>query len=487
MTDRPTIARSLPAALAAALLSACAPSPVTVAPATPAAVRSHDARHFTVAEAALPFEPLPGAAGASDRWWGVEGGAGYRIEVPATWNGRLVMYAHGYRGNGEELTPAMPRFRQELIAAGYAWAASTYSANDYDVRAGIEDTNALALAFTRIAREHGRMLAEPVRAYIIGHSMGGHIAAAAVEAETLARAHHRVRYAGAMPMCGVLGDTELFDYFAGYLLAAQQLSGEGPVGFPPADWREQAPKVLHALFTSFPTRAAPDAPIVPAETQAAQRLKAIVMNLSGGARPIFEEGYARSANASAWLTFYAAADANGILLGRPQSTEHIVYRFTDAPEPTPAELEFNRAIPRAHPDAGTNPPQPGALRFVPLLEGRIGVPVLTLHNLGDLFVPISMEQIYGRRVRARGAARLLVQRAIRSPLHCDFTAAEESTAFNALVEWAEHGRRPAGDRVGDARAMAQPGFGCAFTDNRTGPEDGDEAAVRAAMPSCPAR
>src|SRR5262249_54403046 len=188
-------------------LGACH-SPRSPSSAPPVAVRSHDARHFNVAESALPFTALEGGP-ASDRWWGIEGNAGYRVEVPAERNGRLVLYAQGWRGSGEALTPVMPRFRAELLAAGYAWAASTYSANDYDVRAGIEDTNALALAFTRIARDHGRALAEPSHTYIMGHSMGGHIAAAAVEAETLARAHHPVHYAGSLPLCGHLGDLEL--------------------------------------------------------------------------------------------------------------------------------------------------------------------------------------------------------------------------------------------------------------------------------------
>jgi S-formylglutathione hydrolase len=84
------------------------------------------------------------------------------------------MYAHGYRGTGPALTVAPPRIRRHLVANGYAWAASSYSANHYDVRAGVEDTNALALAFTRIARENGRALAEPTHRFVTGHSMGGH-------------------------------------------------------------------------------------------------------------------------------------------------------------------------------------------------------------------------------------------------------------------------------------------------------------------------
>ena len=80
-----------------------------------------------VDESKLPFEPL---AGASTQW-GVHAGAAYLIEVPDDWNGDLVLYAHGFRGNGPELIVNPPRIRAHLIANGYAWASSSYSANGY--------------------------------------------------------------------------------------------------------------------------------------------------------------------------------------------------------------------------------------------------------------------------------------------------------------------------------------------------------------------
>lgn len=49
---------------------------------------------YFVDESKLPFDALPGTS--TTRLWGVRGGAGYRIEVPATWNGDLVLYAHGF-------------------------------------------------------------------------------------------------------------------------------------------------------------------------------------------------------------------------------------------------------------------------------------------------------------------------------------------------------------------------------------------------------
>ena len=50
---------------------------------------------YFVDEAKLPFGEIPGLP--TNRYWGVHGGAGYRIEVPQNWNGDLVMWAHGFR------------------------------------------------------------------------------------------------------------------------------------------------------------------------------------------------------------------------------------------------------------------------------------------------------------------------------------------------------------------------------------------------------
>jgi hypothetical protein len=54
--------------------------------------------------------------------------------------------------------------------------------------------------------------------------------------------------------------------------------------------------------------------------------------------------------------------------------------------------------------------------------------VLSLHTIGDLFVPFSMEQIYARRAAAEGASGLLVTRAIRDHGHCGFAVLEEEAA-----------------------------------------------------------
>ncbi len=147
----------------------------------------------------LVFESLPGTN--TETLWGDIDGAAWRAEIPEDWNGHLVMWAHGYRGEGPELYVDDPPIREYLVDQGFAWAASSYERNGYAVRQGVENTKELA-EYTI----DELLPSEPDRVYISGASMGGHITGVAIE-------EHHLLYDGAMPICGVMGDYELFYYF----------------------------------------------------------------------------------------------------------------------------------------------------------------------------------------------------------------------------------------------------------------------------------
>ncbi|WP_256669791.1 alpha/beta hydrolase [Pseudomonas sp. OIL-1] len=443
-------------------------------------VREQQARiddgFFIVDEESLPFEALPGYPGA-DRWWGVHQGAGYRVEVPENWNGMLVMWAHGYRGEGKELTVDSPPLRTYLLENEYAWAASSYSANFYDVRAGVEDTNALALAFKDIAEQNGRALPAPGKYYIAGVSMGGHVAGAAIERETLATANNVVEYAGAAPMCGVMGDTALFDYFTAYGLALFEVAGVGAAQFPvsPEEAQEKLTVAHQELWFDYETNPTPLG-----LTSKGLVFFQILQNLSGGERPIYPRSFGGFQDL---LQGFLGTDGTitGITAERAVDTTDITYRFEGNPgEPlTPAEQNFNATIAQAEAVSGANAQRDDGLRWVPAINGEFDVPVVTVHTLGDLFVPISMQQIYRQRAEAAGSADLLVQRAIRAPAHCDFSIAEFTETFDAMIQWEQTGVKPPGDDLLDPAEMANSNFGCQFTRDGFPQED-----TRKLMPPC---
>ena len=450
----------------------------------PEETRPQDARNSFVAPTAAlaAMDALQGgSAVVTDRWTGVLSGSGYQIEVPKTgWNGQLVMWAHGYNGTGNNLTVFPPIMRKYLLDNGYAWAASSYTKNYYDVRAGVEDTNLLALNFTKIATANGRTLTEPSKIFITGVSMGGHITAAAIEAETYANSVNKVRYAGAVPLCGVVGDTALADYFGGYQLAAQALAGLGATSFPVTNWAAVAPLVQSTLWTTYPT----------VTSTQGEKLKTAVAYLSGGPRPFYAEGWADARNqGNIWASIGGDGTFTGILNKNIVDTTALVYKIDGASaSATALDNAFNAVILKISPAADANRLRTDGLRWIPKINGEVNIPVVALHTLGDLFVPFKMEQVYAERIKAKGNDKWLVQRAIRDVGHCAFTAAEAAAAFDAMVKWEAGGAKPAGDDVSTPAVIADPKYGCAFTVNTPSAQDYTAPAVRAGYqanyPSC---
>ncbi|MCR5884610.1 alpha/beta hydrolase [Rhizobacter sp. J219] len=473
------------AAVAGAVLLASCGGGDDDAPA-PEETRAQDSRTFT-ATPATTFAAMPPLAGASQtdidtlngtsRWAGVLNGAAYRVEVPANWNGRLVMYAHGYAGTGAALGVNPPSIRRHLIMNGYAWAASSYTKNYYDVRAGVEDTNALALEFNRIAQANSRPLPAPTKLYITGHSMGGHITAAAIEDEAFATARNKVRYHGAVPMCGVTGDTVLFDTFAAMQVSA--LAVAGIPNYPFTRWSEVSGLVTGTLFQTFPTPAAPTTPITTTAVAGA-RYASIVENLTGGPRPLFAQGLQFGGSfPSAYGTFGGDGTVNGILNRPGIDTNAFTYTITGDATTSAA---INAAAQKVTADPEANRLRRDGLRWIPKVNGEFRIPVVAIHTLGDLFVPFNMLQVYAQRTAARGNSQYLVTRAIRGASHCDFTIAEQVQAFSDMVAWEAGGARPAGDDVLTPATVAAPTYGCTFTNNTRGQdESGTVNALRPAI------
>jgi fermentation-respiration switch protein FrsA (DUF1100 family) len=347
-----------------------------------------------------------------------------------------VLYAHGFRGTGLELTITNPRIRQLLVTRGYAWAASSFSTNGYDVKQGVKDTHALGELFNGL-------VGNPSRTYITGHSMGGHITGVAIE-------QYPAAYVGALPMCGVMGDNELFDYYLDFNLVAEALAGV-QAQFPfPADYQTAVvPGVKAALGSPYPT----------ALNAQGLKLRGVTQNISGGPRPAFATSFVVWGNFL--FTVGVTGGTIGVAPGNVQDNSTAVYQIDSDPGLSPDEIVLNATVLRV-----TQDPQGrhrNGLSNIPPILATFRIPVLSIHTIGDLFVPLSMEQIYALRAKDQGTSNLLVQRAIRDHNHCGFAVAEEEAAFAALVNWVTNGVKPAGDDILTPTAVADPNFGCKFS------------------------
>jgi hypothetical protein len=260
-------------------------------------------------------------------------------------------------------------------------------------------------------------------------------------------------------------------------MSAQALSGLST--HPPEKFPDIQAKVKAALYAVFPKM----------PTTAGEQYKSVLKNLTGGTRPMFDMAMDFGGSFPLAFTMFGSdGTLSGILNKNVLDTTDVVYRI-DGDEAGTAALNASVLKLTTAPDA--NRLRTDGLRWVPKVNGDFKIPVVSIHTLGDMYVPFNMQQTFQKRTAAMGNSGWLVQRAIRGVSHCDFTIAEQVNAFDAMVKWERDGVKPAGDDVVTAATIAAPTYGCAHTVNTVGPDDVDVIADLRAMvvsrAACPPR
>ncbi len=361
-----------------------------------------------------PFNALTGAKAFSGEY----SGGLYHIEIPDNWNGELVLWAHGYvpsdGANGLVLAASNVPLRQYLIPNGFAWASSSYRCNGYVPGQGLVDTLALRDLF--VTKNEGKT---PKRTYLVGASMGGHLALVAAHAMPTS-------FDGTLAMCPAGPD--LFDFFAATGGAAELISGVSVT-------RESLQSDLKKMSDAFGTP--------PNYTDKGRQLASVQIQLSGGPRPFAVEGL-ESRFAGNYALGVDALTNSSTPWHRMASSDRTTYSIDDGLGLSADVL--NARAPRKHAETSLRAPG-GPYREIVAFDGKIARPLITMHTTGDLFVPIFLEQVVKRAVTAAGKDDLLVQRIYRAAGHCTFSPQETTAAFDALVTWVREGKKPAGDDV----------------------------------------
>jgi len=374
-----------------------------------------------------PRAPWSGAGAAADRAAisrsGALGGASYLIEAPANWGGGLVVFAHGIQRGPGPGAVAAPPMASHIVDRGHAWAASGYRAREYQPHLFIEDTNALRELFLK-------EVGQPRWTIIYGQSMGGHIVVASLEL-------HPGLYQGGMAECGLVDGIGIADYLTAYTAAAELISGVPLLDAP--DRETFAQMIKDRLVPALG---------MPGEyTARGRQFDSVVKYLMGADQagndlPLRLEGLKRRYLMN--MNYRPRDIENNPNPGsRAASTVHIRYRID--PGLGLSEDELNARVRRVQPAKDARSPIVNPVYAE--RTGRITVPLLTLHETGDAWVPLSLEQSYRRRTMAAGTDHLLVQRVMRAGSHCGFDGEMREQAFDDLVAWIERGVRPAGEDV----------------------------------------
>lgn len=104
----------------------------------------------------------------------VAGGAAWTAQVPPGWNGTLLLYSRGYAPAAGDPSLAPADWRQPLLDAGYALAASNYGSGGWALAEAVPAQRATIAAF---AKAFGK----PRRVIAWGQSMGGLVTTALAE------------------------------------------------------------------------------------------------------------------------------------------------------------------------------------------------------------------------------------------------------------------------------------------------------------------
>lgn len=366
---------------------------------------------------------------------GTIGGASYRIHMPADWNGRLILYSHGYQNPAGPavlpfedpiLGPVFAAMQAEVVESlGYALAYSSFRSSGYAVKEGALATHQLRGIF---ASHFGR----PARTYLAGHSLGGMAALMLAE-------EHPAHYDGALVMCSFPGGSrEEIDYV--YNVRAV------------FDYFDAAPLVLPgSLFTAstaldFPTFAGTYLPGIasvlsssgglPAFALAALDQTRVEMNLADP----FEVGVGSSL--ALYFHVLSATDLRERAHGHP----FFGNAGTQYSGPLPAEVlaGLNAGVERV----SSTPDAESYTRRYYEPTGDLRIPVLTLHTTRDPVTPHRHEALFAARVAAAGASDRLVQWDVPGFGHCSDLANPASfhlatvQALQALTAWAENDVAP---------------------------------------------
>jgi alpha-beta hydrolase superfamily lysophospholipase len=352
-------------------------------------------------------------------------GAFVFIARPAGGHGGLVVHTYG----GPRLAAFRPETTDEdvqrfaeFIAEGWDFVVSSRRRPGFGVAMGAEDTeNARRLYVASFAR--------PRITVAHGQSWGAAIAAALIERHNAPEPDGRRPYDAALLTAGVLaGGTRAYDMRVDLRAAFQAICGTHPApGEPAYDVtlglapgarmsREDLERRLRECTgigadgrTAAQARAA-------ADLAAASRIpeSAIMGHL-------------------AWATQVFRDVADNITGGRSAfGNAGVAYRGTSD------DAGLNARTPRFTPD----PAARAALAADSDLTGRIGIPVLSMHGIGDQTVFVESQSAYAATVAAAGESARLVQVFVDESAHSKMASPLYPAALAALAAWAADGARP---------------------------------------------
>jgi alpha-beta hydrolase superfamily lysophospholipase len=353
-------------------------------------------------------------------------GAHWLIAMPPNWNRVLVVHA---RGGPELQAVGVKRSLADLsrwavwVREGYAYAASQYRRGGYGALSAAEDTENLRQLF--VAR-----FGKPRRTIMHGQSWGGLVGARVIELYASAADGTR-NYDGALLTSAVLAGAPRAYYFRlDVRVVYQFLCRNHPRPDEPqypAWWGLPADSKMTAKELRERINECTGVDLARHQRSAEQqrRLDEILK-----VTRIEERSLVGHLN---WATFMFADLVQRRTNGRNPFTNEGV-RYTGSSD----DAALNAGVARYRSD-------PEAVAWLANdsdFTGRVSIPTLTVHAIGDPTVFVENQSVY-RAIRERaGSADLLVQTYTDESEHSFLSTPQYPALMQALLDWIDDGRRP---------------------------------------------
>jgi pimeloyl-ACP methyl ester carboxylesterase len=361
-------------------------------------------------------------------------GTAWRAEVPANWNGKLVLFAHGFRPG-----PANPAWdagfaptASALVVRGYAVASSSYATTGWALGTAARDQLDTLAAFEGRFGTANRVIA-------VGRSMGGLVTSMMAEIPDAG-------IDGAVSTCGLVGGGVSLNNYqldAAYAAAELLLPGQGIrlAGFTtPAESAETIAALKAALQRATAS----------AEGRARLALVAALLNTPAELDGIDADSPEALAAAQAKLVLetlptvierrHTIVNAAGGDSGWTAGVDYATLLQSSAQRQlvermyATAGLDLNGDLNALTANADIEPSNQG-LRWMLRTStptGELQVPLLATHTTVDLLAPVEYQEEYAETVRQAGRNSLFRQAFVSRAGHCNFTVAENIAAIEAL-------------------------------------------------------
>lgn len=403
--------------------------------------------------AAPAHSPTPSPSPTTTSLSGSIGAAQYRIDVPASWNGTLFLYSHGYVAPGRiniAMDSPFALISSWLLDHGYAMAGSSYSSTGWALQDAFKDQVALLDLFNQ-------RFAKPKRVIAWGGSLGGIISAGLVQL-------YPDRFAGAIPLCGVLAGG----------VATWNAGLDGAYAFKTLLAPTSNLQLVNITDPTANAQLAANMFDQASATPAGQARIALIAALGdlpgwfdpAGVEPAAMDYATQEAAQARWesqvdfaFEFQYRAELEQRAAGNPSWNTGVDYAYqlatsADRDEVTAlyqaAGLDLaadSRAL-NSGPRIAADPAAVAYLERNISFDGDIAVPVLTMHTTGDGLVVVQNEAAYVAAVKAAGRQDLLRQVFVHRAGHCAFSAAETITAIKVMLarldsgNWADSALSP---------------------------------------------